>query len=184
MPYFTLQSRKYYGIHSLWWRSNAIDIYAFRPYQCQTGNITSWCTGRGYTTKIIRILKTQYWQGKITPPLPVFEIYTSSICRLQFRQAILTVFVARTEFPQQGHTYFLVLDVRGVTVPAVPLCAPVPVMRKPLHSLRFSKISVRPLFRTNSSKSSLGVVQDHPYLSLCSTQRPWRSAHALNRRLW
>ena len=154
------------------------------PLSMPNGKYYELMYGKRVYNKNHPILKRQYRQGKITPPLPVFEIYTSSICWLQSRQAILTVFVARTEFPQQGHAYFLVLDVRGVTVPAVPLCAPVPVMRKPLHSLRFIKMSVRPLFRTKFSKSSLGAVQDHPYLSLCSTQRPWLSAHSLNQRLW
>ena len=42
-----------------------------------------------------------------TPP---FENYTSIICSLQSMQAILTVRVALTDIPQQGHIYFRVLD--------------------------------------------------------------------------
>ena len=76
----------------------------------------------------VKYVELRYRQERFSPPLPVFEIYTSSICRLQSRQAMLTAFVALTEFPQQGHTYFLVLDVRGAVPPFTPLCAPVPVM--------------------------------------------------------
>lgn len=65
--------------------------------------------------------------GDCSPP--TFEVhFTSSICVSQSRQAILTVFVARTEFPQQGQIYFRVLDGRGGGVVFVPLCRPVPVI--------------------------------------------------------
>ena len=41
--------------------------------------------------------------------------------------AILTVRVALTDIPQQGQTYFLVLDVLGGVIPVTPpLCAPLP----------------------------------------------------------
>ena len=50
---------------------------------------------------------------------------------------MLTAFVALTELPQHGQIYFRVLDVRGGVVLSVPLCVPVPVMRKPVNSLRF-----------------------------------------------
>ena len=52
-----------------------------------------------------------------------------TICSAQSRQAILTVLVARTELPQQGQTYFRVLDVLGGRVVVVPLWVPVPVTR-------------------------------------------------------
>jgi hypothetical protein len=40
---------------------------------------------------------------------------------------MLTAFVARTELPQQGQRYFLVLDgFFGVITWIPPLCAPVP----------------------------------------------------------
>ena len=65
--------------------------------------------------------------GDCSPP--IFEVhFTSSICVSQSRQAILTIFVARTEFPQQGQIYFRVLDGRGGGVVFVPLCRPVPVI--------------------------------------------------------
>ena len=68
------------------------------------------------------------WMGGEQSP-PIFEVhFTSSICVSQSRQAILTVFVARTEFPQQGQIYFRVLDGRGGGVVFVPLCLPVPVI--------------------------------------------------------
>ena len=64
--------------------------------------------------------------GDFSPALCVYPATT--ICALQSRQAILTAFVARTEFPQQGQIYFLVLDGRGGGVVFVPLCLPVPVI--------------------------------------------------------
>ena len=67
------------------------------------------------------------WVG--IAPRPFFEVhFTTTICTLQSRQAILTAFVARTEFPQQGQIYFRVLDGRGGGVVFVPLCLPGPVI--------------------------------------------------------
>lgn len=67
------------------------------------------------------------WAG--SNPRPFFEVhFTTTICTLQLKQAILTVFVARTELPQQGQIYFRVLDGRGGGVVFVPLCLPVPVI--------------------------------------------------------
>ena len=108
----------------------------------------------------------------------------STIRSLQSRQAIFTALVARTEFPQQGQIYFLVLDGRGGGVVPVPLCVPVPVTWNPANSLRFMRMSVKPFSNTKSSSASLGAVCDHPYLSLWVTVRPWASAAALNFRLW
>ena len=98
-------------------------------------------------------------------PLP-FEVHFSIICCIQSRQAILTVFVALTELPQQGQMYFLVLDDLGGTMTPAPLCVPVPGIWKPVNSFLFMRISARSWRNTNSKSASLGDVCDHPYLSL------------------
>ena len=58
----------------------------------------------------------------------LFEVHVSSTIGIsQSRQAMRTVFVARTDVPQQRQAYFLVLDLRGGRA-AAPSCAPVPVI--------------------------------------------------------
>ena len=53
------------------------------------------------------------WAG--SNPRPFFEVhFTTTICTLQSKQAILTVSVARTELPQQGQIYFRVLDAKTI----------------------------------------------------------------------
>ena len=118
----------------------------------------------------------------LLPTLPCYP--ASTIGALQSKQAMCTSFVARTEFPQQGQIYFLVLLVLVSVVPSVPLCVPVPVIWNPENSFRFMRMSVKPFSNMKSSSSSEGLVWLHPYLSLCSTIKPWASAAALKRRLW
>ena len=124
-----------------------------------------------FGVRICRILGTFSAVGWDAPP---FHFYpTKSSCSSQSRQATLTALVARMLIPQQGQAYLRLLDFFGVipTKP-VPLWEPVPVIWKPVNSLRFRRISVRSYFRITSRSSSLGLVIVQPYLSWWSTIRP------------
>ena len=136
-----------------------------------------------FGVRISSLIRTLGIGWGLLPTLPCHP--ASTIGALQSKQAMWTSFVARTELPQQGQIYFLVLDVRGGGVaPSAPLCVPVPVIWNPANSLRLMRMSVKPFSNMKSSSSSEGLVWLHPYLSLCSTIKPWASAATLKRRLW
>ena len=108
---------------------------------------------------------------------------TSIICCIQSMHMILTVFVALTLLPQQGHCSFLVLLGRlsPLLVPVwlVPV-APILIPGKPLFlPMRISFQSFESAYSINLS---LGRVF-HPYCPHLKHSRPRFSASALNRPL-
>ena len=136
-----------------------------------------------FGVRICRIIGTFRTVGWDAPPIHFYP--TKSLCSSQSRQATLTALVARMLMPQQGQAYLRLLDFLGaIPTKPVPLCEPVPVIWKPVNSLRFNRMSVKSYFRMTSRSSSLGLVIVQPYLSWWSTIRPWERAASLNLLLW
>src|SRR5699024_10308661 len=93
-------------------KNNALNGHGFAPFQIF------------YINFLTKLALFPFRQPGIYPyiPLPpqtntdekiIFFLYTASIILWQSRQAICTSLVARTEFPQQGQIYFLLLDFLG-----------------------------------------------------------------------
>ncbi len=71
--------------------------------------------------------------------------------------------MARTELPQQGQIYFLVLDGRGGGgVVPVPLCVPVLVIWNPANSLRLMRMSVKTVLQYEVQQFVRGALWSPP----------------------